>query len=84
MALADAEQTPRPAPLTVTETLQTNTVRMGGTAAALATAVMAVVEQVRPLISALDGLPLWAAAAVVAAAAVAVLFFMRKRQGEEP
>jgi len=45
---------------------------------------MAVVEQVRPLVSVLDGLPVWAAAAIVAAAAVAVLFFMRKRQGEEP
>jgi len=78
MALADAET--RPASLTVAETLQTNTVRTGGTVAALATAVMAVVEQVRPLISALEGLPVWAAAAVVAVAAVAMLFFMRRRQ----
>jgi lysozyme family protein len=80
MALADAERSPEP--LTVAETLKTNTVRTGGTVAALATAVMAAVEQLRPLVSALDGLPVWAAAAIVAAAAVAVLFFMRRKQGE--
>ena len=78
MALADAEI--RPAPLTAAETLQTNTVRTGGTVAAMVAAVMAAVEQVRPLISALDGFPTWAAASIVAAAAVSVLFFMRRRQ----
>jgi len=78
MALADAEA--RPAPLTVEETLKTHTVRTGGTVAALTAAAMAAVEQLRPLVSALEGLPVWAAVAIVAAAAVAVLIFARRRQ----
>jgi hypothetical protein len=76
MALADAEKPPEP--LTVAETLQTNTVRAGGTVAAMVAAVMATIEQVRPLISALDGFPVWASATIVAVAAVSVLFFMRR------
>jgi len=79
MALADAERPPEP--LTVAETLQTNTVRSGGMVAAMVAAVMAALEQVRPLIAALDGFPLWASATIVAVAAVAVLFFMRRGQG---
>jgi len=78
MALADAET--RPAPLTVEETLKTNTVRTGGTVAALAAAVTAAVEQVRPLVSVLEGFPVWASVTIVAVAAVAALFFMRRRQ----
>jgi lysozyme family protein len=77
MALADAEKPPEP--LTVAETLQTSTVRSGGTVAALVAAVMAAIEQVRPLIPMLDGFPLWASATVVAVAAVSVLFFMRRK-----
>jgi lysozyme family protein len=76
MALADAEKPSEP--LTVAETLQTNTVRAGGTVAAMVAAVMATIEQVRPLISALDGFPVWASATIVAVAAVSVLFFMRR------
>ena len=78
MALADAERPP--APLTVEETLKTNTVRTGGTVAALATAAMAAVQELRPLVSVLEGFPVWAAAAIVAVAAVVVLFYMRRRQ----
>jgi lysozyme family protein len=78
MALADAEKPSEP--LTVAETLQTNTVRTGGTVAAMVAAVMATIEQVRPLVSALDGFPLWASATIVAVAAVSVLFFTRRRK----